>query len=230
MGAGLEREGPPRCRCVQQPAPFAVCSFLIDQHNACSHVACRHARPPLRLHRRCGSLHLQVPHLRLRASTFSSPARLELTYCSIERARSAAAPNTRRTDGFAGKVGCRGQERRKAARYGRLGRRVRGDPLYSPLACEGLTISLPADLRRLRLYSAKSLQPLAVVSHHRSSIQALDFAPLEPESKGFLAGEDDDTDSDEEGGLAGRGRAKAWVATGGQEAKVSLWEVYPPTR
>jgi hypothetical protein len=99
-----------------------------------------------------------------------------------------------------------------------------------PPECEGLTISRPAYRRRLRLYSAKSLQPLAVLSHHRSSLQALDFAPLEPEGEGFLIGGDDETDSEDEGGPADGGRQKAWVATGGQEAKVSLWEVYPPTR
>ncbi|BGP34618.1 Astra associated protein 1 Asa1 [Rhodotorula toruloides] len=77
----------------------------------------------------------------------------------------------------------------------------------------------------LRLYSAKSLQPLAVLSHHRSSLQALDFAPLEPDEASSSIDSNDDSDSEAEGGVA-----KAWVATGGQEAKVSLWEAYPPSR
>ncbi|BGP26949.1 Astra associated protein 1 Asa1 [Rhodotorula toruloides] len=80
----------------------------------------------------------------------------------------------------------------------------------------------------LRLYSVKSLQPLAVLSHHRSSLQALDFAPLEPDENCSLADGYENSDDEEEGGRAQGGRAKAWVATGGQEAKVSLWEVYPP--
>ncbi|GEM12313.1 WD-40 repeat-containing protein [Rhodotorula toruloides] len=76
----------------------------------------------------------------------------------------------------------------------------------------------------LRLYSVKSLQPLAVLSHHRSSLQALDFAPLEPDENCSLADGYENSDDEEEGGRAQGGRAKAWVATGGQEAKVSLWE------
>lgn len=93
-----------------------------------------------------------------------------------------------------------------------------------------LTLLICARPRRLRLYSAKSLQPLAVLSHHRSSLQALDFAPLEPDKDGCRVDSNDDSDSEDDRGRAEGGRAKAWVAAGGQEAKVSLWEVYPPTR
>ncbi|BGP57545.1 Astra associated protein 1 Asa1 [Rhodotorula sphaerocarpa] len=75
----------------------------------------------------------------------------------------------------------------------------------------------------LRLYSAKTLAPLAVLSLHRLSLQALAFAPTAPE---FPSDDDDiDDSSDEQAGPSGAGRP--WLAAGGQEAKISLWEPYP---
>ncbi|GAA6010871.1 hypothetical protein JCM10207_003968 [Rhodosporidiobolus poonsookiae] len=82
-----------------------------------------------------------------------------------------------------------------------------------------------------RLYSARTLSPLAVLSHHRTSLQALAFAPLSPSSTSAVPLEDalgGESDSEEEG--AERSEARAWLAMGGQETKISLWEVYPPTR
>ncbi|GAA5853863.1 hypothetical protein JCM8547_007478 [Rhodosporidiobolus lusitaniae] len=86
----------------------------------------------------------------------------------------------------------------------------------------------------LRLYSAKTLSPLAVLSHHRLSLQALAFSPLTPSSTSPLAdaltaadgtGEADESSDEEEGGEGG---GRVWLAAAGQEGKVSLWEVYPP--
>ncbi|GJN93633.1 hypothetical protein Rhopal_006690-T1 [Rhodotorula paludigena] len=85
----------------------------------------------------------------------------------------------------------------------------------------------------LRLYSAKTLQPLAVLSHHRTALQSLSFAPLAPHrrsttrsSEALLGG---DAEDEEEGeGDGGGEEGRAWLAAGGQEGKVSLWSVYPP--
>ncbi|KPV73852.1 uncharacterized protein RHOBADRAFT_54446 [Rhodotorula graminis WP1] len=85
-----------------------------------------------------------------------------------------------------------------------------------------------------RFYKAKTLEPLAVLSHHRTSLQAAAFAPLNPTAPSpvFSDCPTDDDDDDEVAGGAGRagGTRRAWLATGGQEAKIGLWEVYPPRR
>lgn len=83
---------------------------------------------------------------------------------------------------------------------------------------------------RLRLYSAKTLAPLAVLSLHRLSLQAIAFAPLRPKDQSSLLDSGQDCDSSGEEGEAsetGRGRGKAWLSIGGQEAKISLWQPYP---
>ncbi|GAA5936391.1 hypothetical protein JCM1841_002926 [Sporobolomyces salmonicolor] len=98
-----------------------------------------------------------------------------------------------------------------------------------------------------RLYSAKTLKPLAVLSQHRQSLQALDFAPLSPTPRArrahfsSSAGASDEGESDSDssssseederaraGGRAAGRRGRAWIATAGQDTKISLWEVYPP--
>lgn len=86
-------------------------------------------------------------------------------------------------------------------------------PSFSPLAGSD-------ELRRARLYSAKSGAPLAVLSYHRSSLHALAFGPLLSEGEGGL---EEDSDEEEEEG-------RAWMATGGKDERISLWEVYPPSR
>ncbi|GAA5910232.1 hypothetical protein JCM6882_001781 [Rhodosporidiobolus microsporus] len=113
-----------------------------------------------------------------------------------------------------------------------------------------------------RLYSARSLSPLAVLSHHRSSLQAVAFSPILPspssssssspsqpslpaappflpvEEDSDISSEDDDREgvatsagAGRNGSSAGRrkGRGKVWLAAAGQEGKISLWEVYPPS-
>ncbi|GAA5862385.1 hypothetical protein JCM3774_002499 [Rhodotorula dairenensis] len=80
----------------------------------------------------------------------------------------------------------------------------------------------------LRLYSAKTLAPLAVLSLHRLSLQAVAFAPIPRTAtdRDSIEGTESDDDEQEEGSAAARRRL--WLATGGQEFKISLWEPYPP--
>ena len=91
---------------------------------------------------------------------------------------------------------------------------------------------------RLRLYSAKTLAPLAVLSLHRLSLQAIAFAPILPQrtrppaaaARGAFAdpeADSDDSDDEDGGGGASTSNRRLWLATGGQEAKISLWEPYP---
>ncbi|GAA5985103.1 hypothetical protein JCM10908_002524 [Rhodotorula pacifica] len=89
----------------------------------------------------------------------------------------------------------------------------------------------------LRLYSAKTLAPLAVLSLHRLSLQAIAFAPTTLTSSYALGGtlydsSEEEEDSDKEAGNTAAdsrkgGRLRMWLATGGQESKISLWEPYP---
>ncbi|GAA6033187.1 hypothetical protein JCM8097_002986 [Rhodosporidiobolus ruineniae] len=105
----------------------------------------------------------------------------------------------------------------------------------------------------IRLHAAKTLEPLAALTLHRQSLQAVAFAavpsPSSPSStsssasssaerplfpsltEGDTPSSDSDSDDDQAAGLggkAGTARARAWLAAGGQEGKISLWEVYPP--
>jgi hypothetical protein len=77
---------------------------------------------------------------------------------------------------------------------------------------------------RLRLYSARTLDPLVVLSHHRTSLQTVAFSPLTTSSTPFLVDEDEDSSDEENVEEEGRGQ---WLAAAGQEGKVSLWRVYP---
>ncbi|KAK4700738.1 ASTRA-associated protein 1, partial [Phenoliferia sp. Uapishka_3] len=82
-----------------------------------------------------------------------------------------------------------------------------------------------------RLYSVKTGEPLAVLSYHRMSLHALAFSPLKSLVNGpgqpSVRLDDDDSSSDEEEGTV---RPRAWLATGGKDDRISLWEVYPSTR
>ncbi|GAA6058717.1 hypothetical protein JCM10212_003405 [Sporobolomyces blumeae] len=130
----------------------------------------------------------------------------------------------------------------------------------------------------VRLYSAKTLQPLAVLSHHRQAVQAVAFAPVvaavpgrrqitrsapsraavddddDREGQGpersrsgarrwIVVDDDDDDDDDESSGPDSSDsssgprprqgertkRGTAWLASAGQDAKICLWVVYPPS-
>lgn len=80
--------------------------------------------------------------------------------------------------------------------------------------------------RRARLYSAKSGAPLAVLSYHRSALHALTFTPLSP----AMRENDEESDSDEDDindeiGKKPKGE-RHWMATGGTEGRITLWDVY----
>lgn len=92
---------------------------------------------------------------------------------------------------------------------------------------------------RTRLYSAKTGKPLAVLSYHRQSLHALALASVLPRSTGGVEDEGSDGESDSEsdsdggdGGVGGTGRkaGRAWLAVGGKDERISLWEVYPEER
>ncbi|GAA6058011.1 hypothetical protein JCM3770_006645 [Rhodotorula araucariae] len=82
-----------------------------------------------------------------------------------------------------------------------------------------------------RVYKASTLAPLAVLSHHRASLQAIAFAPLltraPPAASPLGTAECSDSDDDDDD-VRGGGVPRAWLATGGQEVKIALCEVYPP--
>ena len=89
-----------------------------------------------------------------------------------------------------------------------------------------LAFSMTVTVYRARLYSFKTGEPLAVLSYHRMSLHAIAFAPCKPLlPKSTLAGEDDSSDEEE-----GVRLPRAWLATGGKDDRISLWEVYPPKR
>ncbi|KAI7818075.1 hypothetical protein BC939DRAFT_522758 [Gamsiella multidivaricata] len=122
---------------------------------------------------------------------------------------------------------------------------------------------------RIRVYSAKTLKPLAVLKHHRESLYCLAFAavnsvesaaagtdadvssgeydgkqPLETRDGGHAEKKEDGSDawsdsgsdseseeednSDLEDALEERRRwsRRHWIAVGGKENRVSLWELY----
>ncbi|GAA5982884.1 hypothetical protein JCM5350_001540 [Sporobolomyces pararoseus] len=82
------------------------------------------------------------------------------------------------------------------------------------------------------IYSGKTLQPLACLSHHRNSVQTLDFAPifypprLSTEVKTAVDIDDSDSDVEEENGESQEG--SGILATGGMDTKICLWKIYPP--
>ncbi|GAA5946135.1 hypothetical protein JCM3765_000130 [Sporobolomyces pararoseus] len=82
------------------------------------------------------------------------------------------------------------------------------------------------------IYSSKTLQPLACLSHHRNSVQTLDFAPvyysssLSPAST--TAAEIESSDSDDEEGDGASEDGRGTLATGGMDTKICLWKIYPP--
>ncbi|GAA5906282.1 WD40 repeat domain-containing protein [Sporobolomyces salmoneus] len=83
------------------------------------------------------------------------------------------------------------------------------------------------------IYSNRTLEPLASLSHHRNSVQTLDFAPLSfpsppSDSSASITELDEESDSeDEEEEDGGEGR-RGILATGGMDLKICLWKIYPP--
>lgn len=84
---------------------------------------------------------------------------------------------------------------------------------------------------RLRLYSTKTGSPLAVLSYHRSSLHALAFGRSISRRKVENEEDDEEDDTDDEEDLAVEVSSKItsgrdWLATGGKDDRISLWEVY----
>lgn len=86
---------------------------------------------------------------------------------------------------------------------------------------------------RMRVYSAKSLQELAVLKWHKEGCYALDFAIVEPaqhaQDESHNAGSDMTTMMQRT--TLGRQRESQastshWLAAGSKDGKVSIWDVY----
>ncbi|SCV73326.1 BQ2448_7252 [Microbotryum intermedium] len=75
-----------------------------------------------------------------------------------------------------------------------------------------------------QIFSTKSGKPLAVLTYHRTSLQALAFGPTKQQAR---RDPDSDSDSDDEEGMGSR-LQRAWLATGGKDERISLWDIYPP--
>lgn len=88
---------------------------------------------------------------------------------------------------------------------------------------------------RIRLFSASSLKSLGTLAYHRETVHTLAFANSEtphPENEPEIAstidiGDDNDEDSDDDddgktGGAAPRSR---WLASGGKDRRIALWEL-----
>ena len=100
---------------------------------------------------------------------------------------------------------------------------------------------------RIRLYSIKTFKPLGTLDYHKNGIQALTFArcappPLRPSQnqngEGGVAarsgatpasvGEGDgavDGDEDEEFSNSEIEARKRWLAAGGKDGRISVWEL-----
>ncbi|SGY43649.1 BQ5605_C001g00042 [Microbotryum silenes-dioicae] len=76
----------------------------------------------------------------------------------------------------------------------------------------------------VQICSTKSGKPLAVLTYHRTSLQTLAFAPTR-QSAERDAESDNESDDEED---RGNGQQRAWLATGGKDERISLWDIYPP--
>lgn len=102
-------------------------------------------------------------------------------------------------------------------------------PLLTFLCFPGLTF-LRLGCLSIRLFSTRSFKPLGTLPYHRDTCHVLAFAnaplPLSSASddgEGDAGGEDERSDDDDDSGLVrGRGR---WLASGGTDARVAVWEL-----
>lgn len=78
-------------------------------------------------------------------------------------------------------------------------------------------------MNRARLYSTKSGAPLAVLSFHRASLHALAWANPTFSNQFERGEEDEDEEEDDE---EEEMKKKDWLAVGGKDGMISLWEVY----
>ncbi|KAK4046597.1 Astra associated protein 1 Asa1 [Microbotryomycetes sp. JL201] len=80
----------------------------------------------------------------------------------------------------------------------------------------------------LRLYSGKTGKPLAVLSYHRSSLQASAFSPLPSNSTVTQTQRQQHSDLDKlDDSEDDMSNSRAWLAVGGKDERISLWEPYP---
>lgn len=109
----------------------------------------------------------------------------------------------------------------KTAYSGRAGIAVRDD---------GRILAIAGWDGHVRIHSAKTFKPLALLEYHRDSVYAVAFSSVT--SSGLGNGQltpEDDSLPDEPSGLSG-GPRRAWLAAGGKDERISLWELYPPAR
>jgi len=80
----------------------------------------------------------------------------------------------------------------------------------------------------VRLYSTKSFKPLGTLPYHRDTCHVLAFANCPPPTSSSSSSrveneeEESDDEADEAGLVKGRDR---WLATGGTDARVAVWEL-----
>ncbi|CAG8776316.1 14206_t:CDS:2, partial [Racocetra persica] len=75
---------------------------------------------------------------------------------------------------------------------------------------------------KIRVFSSKSLKPLAILSYHRESVYALAFSCILP-----LDEQDHDKSTEEEKDLGNEERTeKHYLVGGGKDQRISLWEIY----
>jgi len=68
----------------------------------------------------------------------------------------------------------------------------------------------------IRVHSAKTFKPLAVLEYHRESVYCVAFADIASSSDDASASPD-------------QRKNKAWLAAAGKDERISLWELYPPS-
>jgi hypothetical protein len=60
-----------------------------------------------------------------------------------------------------------------------------------------------------------------VLDFHKDSVYAVAFAPISTKALGRRSVLEQGEDRD------GEGRVRAWLAVGGKDERISLWEMYP---
>ncbi|CAG8475234.1 24470_t:CDS:2 [Cetraspora pellucida] len=95
--------------------------------------------------------------------------------------------------------------------------------IYNELWVSNFQLIIQNFLRkRIRVFSSKSLKPLAILSYHRESVYALAFSCILP-----LDEQDHDKSIEEEKDLGSEERIeKHYLVGGGKDQRISLWEIY----
>jgi WD40 repeat protein len=98
----------------------------------------------------------------------------------------------------------------KTAYPGRAGLAVRDD---------GRILAIAGWDGFVRVHSAKTFKPLAVLEYHRESVYCVAFADVASSSNHQSASLEKE--------FMGKGRP--WLAAAGKDERISLWELYPPS-